>query len=60
MIPIDIQVKVQGHVSLPYLLQLSQVATKSKSLKSNILILPHPKGYVMSVKCEKPLEELLV
>ena len=38
-------------------------ATKLKSgkiSKSQILIPPHPQGHVMSVKCEKPLDELAV
>ena len=43
--------------------QMPPVATKSnygKTLKSHILILPHPKGYVMSVKSEQPLDKLTV
>ena len=38
-------------------------ATKLKSgkiSKSQILTHPHPQGHVMSVKCEKPLNELTV
>ena len=42
---------------------MPSAATKSKYCKiskSQILIPPHPQGNVMSVKCEKPLDELTV
>ena len=37
-----------------------QSQTIAKISKSYILTLPHPQGYVMSVKCEQPLDELTV
>ena len=33
---------------------------KVKISKSQILTLPYPQGYVMSVRCEQPLDELTV
>ena len=31
-----------------------------KFSKSHLLTLPYPQGYVMSVRCEQPLDELTV
>ena len=44
-----------------YVLVMPPTASKLKSgkiSKSQILTPPHPQGYVMSVKCERPLDEL--
>ena len=38
----------------------NQVEIWQKSPKSYILTQPHPKGHVMSVKCEEPIDELTV
>ena len=37
-----------------------QISTMVKIAKSYILTPTHPQGYVMSVKCEQPLDELTV
>ena len=38
----------------------SPSGNKVKISKSYILTLPYPQGYMMSVKCEQPLDELTV
>ena len=49
------------HAKTRHVLVMLPTATKLKSgkiSKSQILTRPYPQGHVMSVKCEKPLDEL--